>query len=134
MIPNHGIQTQKIPPKTSVSERSVKSAAGKYFAFEEYKTNAVQTKNPCSVESEVFFKDIRKLLSLKIKISVQTTIDGVQTELEDSAKVIIIPKSLENINNVTSLESSFDGDDTYSMRQGENKCLISLPLLLFFKF
>ena len=45
--------------------------------------------------------------SLKIKISVQTTIDGVQTELEDSAKVIIIPKSLENINNVTSLESSF---------------------------
>ena len=66
MIPNHGIQTQRIPPKTSVSERSVKSAAGKYFAFEEYKTNAVHTKNPCNVESEVFFKDIKTLLSLNV--------------------------------------------------------------------
>ena len=71
LIPSTGNQTQRIPPKTSVSERSVKSAAGKYFAFEEYKTNAVQTKNPCNVESEVFFKDIKTLLSLKNKIKIE---------------------------------------------------------------
>ena len=71
LIPNHGIQTQRIPPRTSVSERSVRSAAGKYFAFEEYKTSAEQTKNPCNVESEVFFKDIKTLLSLKNKIKIE---------------------------------------------------------------
>ena len=37
LIPKNGSHTQKIPPKTSVSERSVRSAAGKYFAFDEYK-------------------------------------------------------------------------------------------------
>ena len=45
--------------------------------------------------------------SIKVKISVQTSIEGVQTELEDSAKVIIIPKSLENISKVDNLESYF---------------------------
>ena len=70
LIPNTGNQTQRIPPKTSVSESNVRSAAGKYFAFEEYKTSAEQTKNPCNVESEVFFKDIKTLLSLKIKIKI----------------------------------------------------------------
>ena len=29
LIPKNGTHTQKIPPKTSVSERSVRSAAGK---------------------------------------------------------------------------------------------------------
>ena len=72
LTPNHGIQTHRMPPNTSVKERSVRSAAGKYFAFEEYKIKAEQTKKPCNVESEVFFKDIRKLLSLKIKIKIDT--------------------------------------------------------------
>ena len=62
-IPNNGSHTQKIPPKTSVSDRSVSSAAGKYFAFEEYKIRAEQTKNPCNVDKEVFFNDIKILLS-----------------------------------------------------------------------
>ena len=64
LIPNKGSQTQKIPPKISVSDNKVKSAAGKYFDFAEYKISAEQTKNPCSDESEVFFKDIKILLSL----------------------------------------------------------------------
>ena len=38
-------------------------AAGKYFAFEEYKINAEQTKNPCNADKEVFFSDIKILLS-----------------------------------------------------------------------
>ena len=39
-----------MPPKTSVNERSVRSAAGKYFAFVEYKIRAEQTKNPCNTD------------------------------------------------------------------------------------
>ena len=62
-MPRNGSHTQKIPPKTSVSERSVRSAAGKYFACEEYKIRAEQTKNPCNAERELFFKDIKILLS-----------------------------------------------------------------------
>ena len=58
LIPNTGNQTQRIPPRTSVSESSVRSAAGKYFDFVEYKISPEQTKNPCNAESEVLFKDI----------------------------------------------------------------------------
>ena len=72
LIPNKGSQTQKIPPKTSVSERSVRSAAGKYFAFEEYKMRAEQTINPCNADNEVFFNDIKILLSLKNKNKSET--------------------------------------------------------------
>jgi len=72
LIPNNGNQTQKIPPKTSVSERSVKSAAGKYFDFVEYKISPKQTKNPCSAESEVFFKDISTVLSFNNKTRIET--------------------------------------------------------------
>ena len=64
LIPNKGSQTQKIPPKISVSDRRVRSAAGRYFDFAEYKISAEQTINPCSDESEVFFKVIKMLLSL----------------------------------------------------------------------
>ncbi len=67
LIPSTGNQTQRIPPKTSVSERSVRSAAGKYFDFVEYKISPEQTKNPCNAESEVLFKDISILLSLNNK-------------------------------------------------------------------
>ena len=72
LIPNNGNQTQRIPPKTSVSERSVKSAAGKYFDFVEYKMSPKQTKNPCSAESEVFFKDISTVLSFNNKTRIET--------------------------------------------------------------
>ena len=48
-----------------MSDRRVRSAAGRYFDFAEYKISAEQTINPCSDESEVFFKVIKILLSLK---------------------------------------------------------------------
>ena len=51
LIPNKGSQTQKIPPKISVRDNKVKSAAGRYFDFDEYKISAEQTINPCSEES-----------------------------------------------------------------------------------
>ena len=72
LIPNKGSQTQKIPPNISVSDRRVRSAAGRYFDFAEYKISAEQTINPCSEESEVFFKVIKILLSLKIKTNKET--------------------------------------------------------------
>ena len=62
-MPNIGNQTQKIPPNTSVSESKVKSVAGKYFDFEEYKISPVQTKNPCKADNEEFFTEIKILLS-----------------------------------------------------------------------
>ena len=46
LIPNNGSHTQKITPITSVSERSVRSAAGKYFALAEYIMSAEHTKKP----------------------------------------------------------------------------------------
>ena len=72
MIPNQGNQTQKIPPKTSVSDRRVKSVAGRYLDFIENKINPVQTKNPCKAESEEFFKEINILLSLNNKTKIAT--------------------------------------------------------------
>ena len=84
LIPNNGNQTQKIPPKTSVSERSVKSAAGKYFDFVEYKISPKQTKNPCSAESEVFFKDTSTVLSLNYK----TKIESMTQKFAEMATVV----------------------------------------------
>ena len=47
-IPKIGIQTQKIPPITSVNESNVSSAAGIAFDPIEYKINPMQTKVPCT--------------------------------------------------------------------------------------
>ena len=63
LIPKIGNQTQNIPPNTSVSERRVKSVAGKYLDFEEYKIKPVQTKNPCKADNDEFFIEIKILLS-----------------------------------------------------------------------
>ena len=46
-IPKIGIQTQKIPPITSVKESNVSSAAGIAFDPIEYKIKPIQTKVPC---------------------------------------------------------------------------------------
>ena len=71
-MPNQGSQTQKIPPKTSVSDRRVKSVAGKSFDLIENKISPVQTKNPCNAESEEFFKEINILLSLNSRTKIAT--------------------------------------------------------------
>ena len=46
-IPKIGIQTQKIPPITSVNESNVSSAAGITFDPIEYKINPIHTRVPC---------------------------------------------------------------------------------------
>ena len=48
LIPKIGIQTQNIPPITSVKDSRVSSAAGIAFDPIEYKINPRQTKVPCS--------------------------------------------------------------------------------------
>ena len=53
LIPNIGTQTQKIPPTTSVRDRSVSSAAGIALEPIEYKINPKQTKVPCNENSEL---------------------------------------------------------------------------------
>ena len=47
LIPNNGIQTQKIPPITSVKDKRVSSAAGICFDPIEYKIKPTHTSVPC---------------------------------------------------------------------------------------
>ena len=47
LIPNKGTHTQKIPPITSVKDKSVSSAAGICFDPIEYKIRPKQTNVPC---------------------------------------------------------------------------------------
>ena len=47
LIPKNGIQTQKIPPITSINESKVSSAAGMALDAKEYKIKPMQTKVPC---------------------------------------------------------------------------------------
>ena len=42
-----------------MSDRRVRSAAGRYFDFAEYSISAEQTINPCSEESEVFLRTLK---------------------------------------------------------------------------
>jgi len=51
LIPRIGIQTQKIPPITSVNERRVNSAAGITFDPIEYKIKPKQTNDPCNANN-----------------------------------------------------------------------------------
>ena len=52
-IPSIGIQTQKIPPITSVNESKVSSAAGIAFDPMEYKINPKQTNVPWTENKEL---------------------------------------------------------------------------------
>ena len=53
LIPKIGIQTQKIPPITSVKDNKVNSAAGITFEPIEYKIKPRQTNVPCSENMEL---------------------------------------------------------------------------------
>ena len=67
LIPNHGIQTQKIPPITSVSDNKVSSAAGICFEAIEYNINPRHTKVPWVANKASFFTlDIKFKLLVKI--------------------------------------------------------------------
>ena len=68
-MPKIGNQTQKIPPKTSVRDSNVRSAAGNFLDPIEYRISPLQTKVPCKAEREEFLNVVKKLSSLKIKIA-----------------------------------------------------------------
>ena len=63
LIPNIGIQTQKIPPITSVKDKRVNSAAGIALDPIEYKINPKQTNVPCSANKLSFLPDDKKFKS-----------------------------------------------------------------------
>ena len=63
LIPNIGIHTQKIPPITSVKDKSVNSAAGIDLDPIEYKIKPKQTKVPCSANKLSFLLDDKKFKS-----------------------------------------------------------------------
>jgi len=53
LIPNKGNQTQKIPPTTSVKDKSVNSAAWIAFDPMEYKIKPKHTSVPCNENIEL---------------------------------------------------------------------------------
>ena len=63
LIPNIGIQTQKIPPITSVKDKRVNSAAGIVLDPIEYKIKPKQTNVPCSANKLSFLLDDKKFKS-----------------------------------------------------------------------
>jgi len=71
-IPKIGIQTQKIPPITSVNESKVSSAAGIALDPIEYKINPIQTKVPCK-ENKAPLKLVDKKTILLVNITIAAT-------------------------------------------------------------
>jgi len=67
LIPKMGNQTQKTPPKTSVNDNKVSSAAGKLLDPYVKNTNPEHTKKPCKVDSDEFLIFIAKSFSEKNK-------------------------------------------------------------------
>ena len=65
LIPKMGNQTQKTPPKTSVKDSKVNSAAGRLLDPMVNNTNPKHTKKPCKVDNEEFLKFIAKSFSEK---------------------------------------------------------------------
>ena len=72
-IPKIGNQTQKTPPKTSVSDNKVSSAAGRLFDPIVNKTNPEHTRKPCNVDNDEFLIFIVKSLSEKNKANREIT-------------------------------------------------------------
>ena len=67
LIPKMGSQTQNTPPKTSVNDNKVSSAAGRLLDPMVNNTNPKHTKKPCKVDNEEFLKFIAKSFSEKSK-------------------------------------------------------------------
>ena len=67
LIPNIGSHTQKIPPKTSVKDSKVRSAAGKCFDPIEYKIIPEQTRAPCKADKVEFLNVVKNPVSLNAK-------------------------------------------------------------------
>ena len=63
-IPNHGNQTQKIPPITSVKDSNVNSAAGIFFEAIEYIIRPKQTIVPCNANKDSFLLEDKKFILL----------------------------------------------------------------------
>ena len=63
LIPSIGIHTQNMPPITSVSDKSVNSAAGIVLDPIEYKIKPKQTNVPCNANKLSFLLDDKKLMS-----------------------------------------------------------------------
>ena len=72
-IPKIGNQTQKTPPKTSVSDNKVSSAAGRLFDPIVNNTNPKHTRKPCKVDNDEFLIFIVKSLSEKNKANREMT-------------------------------------------------------------
>ena len=87
-MPNHGNQTQNIPPITSVKDNKVKSAAGIFFEPIEYNIKPAQTKVPWVANKASFLLEDKNWLSFKINIT------------DENKKTFFIPYSKNVIDEV----------------------------------
>ena len=100
LIPKIGNQTQKTPPKTSVSDNKVSSAAGKFFDPAVNSTKPLQTKKPCKVDSDEFLTFITKLLSEKNKANKEM----IKQNSPPSATVVNFGVSVFHLNVTANIE------------------------------
>ena len=71
LIPKIGIQTQKIPPITSVNDNRVSSAAGIFFDPIEYKIKPRHTNVPWVANKASFFPEDKNVKSLEMIITAE---------------------------------------------------------------
>ena len=101
LIPRIGIQTQKIPPITSVKDKRVSSAAGKFFDPIEYKIKPKHTKVPCSANKPSFLLEDKKFKSFWIKI----IIENIQQNNPAIATVVNFGVSFFHLNETEKIEN-----------------------------
>ena len=101
LIPKIGIHTQKIPPITSVKDKSVSSAAGIVFDPIEYKIKPRHTSVPCTANKPSFLLEAKKFKSFWIII----TIENKKQNKPATATVVNFGVSFLHLNETEKIEN-----------------------------
>ena len=101
LIPKIGIHTQKIPPITSVKDKSVSSAAGIAFDPIEYKIKPRHTSVPCTANKPSFLLEAKKFKSFWIII----TIENKKQNKPATATVVNFGVSFLHLNETEKIEN-----------------------------
>ena len=101
LIPKIGIHTQKIPPITSVKDKSVSSAAGITFDPIEYKIKPRHTIVPCTANKPSFLLEDKKFKSFWIII----TIENKKQNKPATATVVNFGVSFLHLNETEKIEN-----------------------------
>ena len=101
LIPNTGIQTQKIPPIISVNDKRVSSAAGIVLDPIEYNIKPIQTKVPCNAKRLSFLLEEKKFKSL-LKMTIN---ENKKVKMPAKATVVNFGVSFLHLNDTEKTEN-----------------------------